>query len=256
MKRICPQCHTDIIYKTKQGFINGERVNALCRSCFNKNLALDEEIKEKQSIAAKNRIRSDEEIQRAKDLLKIHGNKRSLQEIWSEKFDEDTTEKLLEERNTKVSIATTGESNPMFGKLPAKGTGQGFSGYYKGTYFRSLHELGVIINWLEPEGLEWESAEDYKYMIPYVNAKGVKRNYFPDFFVNGLLIEVKPRRLWNTEDVQIKREAGVKFCKERGWEFVITDRGKPDWGLLVKLVNSGELILLPKYQKILERISQ
>jgi hypothetical protein len=241
------------VYK-RQGFIGGVEKNSVCRSCFNKELSKNEEVRKKQSESAKLRVRSEEEIQRAKDLLKVYGNKRSLQEIWSEKFDEAEVEELLEKRNGKVSVATTGEGNPMFGKVPAKGTGQGWSGWYKGTYFRSLHELGVIINWLEAEGLPWESAEDLKFMIPYVNAKGVKRNYFPDFFVNGILIEVKPRRLWNTEEVVIKREAGVKFCKERGWEFVIADRGKPSWDYLVKLIEQGSLILLPKYQSLLEKI--
>ena len=55
----------------------------------------------------------------------------------------------------------------MFGRPTPQGSGNGWKGWYKGWFFRSLKELSYVVNVLEPNGDIWESAENIK--IPYVN---------------------------------------------------------------------------------------
>jgi len=42
----------------------------------------------------------------------------------------------------------------------------------------------------------WESAENSKYKIPYVDSCEKSRNYFPDFIIDdSIIVEVKPKNL-------------------------------------------------------------
>ena len=45
-----------------------------------------------------------------------------------------------------MSASMSGEQNPMFGKQTPTGAGNGWSGWYKDWYFRSLGELSYVVN--------------------------------------------------------------------------------------------------------------
>lgn len=120
----------------------------------------------------------------------------------------------------KISKASSGKNNPMYGKPSPQGSGNGWSGWYKGWFFRSLKELSFMINVVERFGFEWESGEKKKYKISYINYENIKRNYFSDFILNNkYMVEIKPKRLHNTDTNRRKKEAAIKFCKKNNLKY-------------------------------------
>lgn len=109
----------------------------------------------------------------------------------------------------KLSEANKGKNNPMYGKPAPQGSGNGWSGWYKGFYFRSIFELSFLkINLNE----NLKSAENIK--IPYIDYNGIERNYLPDFINGNELIEIKPESFKNSLENKLKFEAAEKYCKE------------------------------------------
>lgn len=101
---------------------------------------------------------------------------------------------------------------------------RGYSGYYKGHWFRSRDELSYLISELEDKSRKWETAEEARFRIPYVDHDGRSRFYFPDYFVDDkYLVEIKPDRFWNDVTVRLKTAAAQLFCLGRGWEFLLID---------------------------------
>lgn len=139
-----------------------------------------------------------------------------------------------------------GETNPMFGKPSPKGSGNGWSGWYKGIFFRSLLELGFMLE--NPNAV---TAETKEFSVSYLDEDGKKRNYFPDFFVNGKIIEVKPKRLLETRRNKLKFAAARKAFEN----FVVLtddDVSKPQVNQLRELINAGDVTLMEKYKKKME----
>jgi len=149
----------------------------------------------------------------------------------------------------KLSIINSGDGNPMFGKPSPIGSGNGWSGWYKGWYFRSLLELSYMIFVIERFNLKWDNGEKKKYKIEYdINA--VKRNYFPDFFIeNKYLVECKPRSLWNSEVNKLKFESATKYCSDRNLVFKIINCRTIKRTELIQLYKSGRIRFIEKYEK-------
>jgi hypothetical protein len=59
----------------------------------------------------------------------------------------------------KMSDSISGEKNFWFGKPSPVGSGNGWSGWYKGWYFRSLLELSFMIKVIERFKFSWKSAD-------------------------------------------------------------------------------------------------
>lgn len=107
----------------------------------------------------------------------------------------------------RLHYVFSGEKNPMYGKPAPQGSGNGWSGWYKNHYFRSLLELMFIIR-----NPEIKSAEYIK--IPYISPyNNVNKTYMPDFIQDNILIEIKPRKLINTPINKAKYCAARKYCK-------------------------------------------
>lgn len=103
----------------------------------------------------------------------------------------------------------------------AFGSGSGWSGWYKGWFFRSLKELSMMILFIERFRFEWKSC-DRTFITYFIDGK--VRKYFPDFLLNDkYLIEVKPKKLWNNEIVQLKKKAAEVFCNKNGLKFKMID---------------------------------
>lgn len=98
----------------------------------------------------------------------------------------------------------------------------GISGYYNGFYFRSMNELSFIINYAEKKNITIISGEDINRSIPY-EFEGKSRKYFPDFYFNDLIIEIKPKRLWNNLDVQAKLKAAEIFAELNNLKYRLVD---------------------------------
>lgn len=247
--RKCPKCNSDVVHKNKRNRDRADKNKTVCAKCrailfgekhrgennpfFGKTHTKKtiDKIK-KTSLTSEKRkqylekIKSEEHREMLSDRVSGENNPRygrgSLYDIWLEKYGEDEAKRRDIEYKEKVSLKSSGKNNNMYGKPSPQGSGNGWSGWYKGWFFRSFHELSYMINVIEKENLRWETAEKRKYKIKYIDFKGEERNYFPDFLINGKkLVEVKPERLKNSKTVIIKSEAAEKFCKKSGYKFEI-----------------------------------
>ena len=94
-------------------------------------------------------------------------------------FEELYGKEKAEEIKKKISKRSSGSNNPMFGKPSPQGSGNGWSGWYKGFFFRSLLELSFLV---KSNISEIENAEYIK--IKYIDENGKERNYLPDYLKN------------------------------------------------------------------------
>lgn len=151
------------------------------------------------------------------------GNRKGVRDNWVAKHGEEIGGKMYEEflQRRRDSGFARGKNNPMYGKPSPQGAGNGWKGWYRGHYFRSLREVMFMID-MDERGLEWKSAETKTYTIPY-EQDGVPRTYRPDFIVGSELWELKPIRLHNSPNVTTKRIAAERFCSERGLTYRLED---------------------------------
>lgn len=262
-ERNCPNCGQKITYYKKTSRNIGEKNNSECYACCGKKRSIkmigennhfynkhhSEESKKKIKNSQNNsdkykkflhKIKQEEYKKFLSNLVSGEKNPRfgrgSLYDIWLEKYGENEAKKRDEEYKKKISLKSSGENNGMYGKPSPQGSGNGWSGWYKNWFFRSIHELSYMINVIEKENAKWESAETKKYKIQYFNIKGEKRNYFPDFLINDKkIIEIKPERLKKTISVLLKAEAAKEFCEKNNFEFEIVSP---------KLLTSEEILSL------------
>ncbi len=151
----------------------------------------------------------------------------------------------------KLSLATSGKNNPMYGKPTPMGSGNGWSGWYKEWYFRSLLELSYMINVIERFHLEWKSAETSDLKIKYKGFNGIEKTYVADFIINEkYLVEIKPKKLHNSKIVQIKKNAAEDFCKERNFIYKLTYPPKLlSFEEIEILLSSNKLRFIDRYQE-------
>jgi hypothetical protein len=150
----------------------------------------------------------------------------------------------------KISKKSSGENNPMYGKPSPQGSGNGWSGWYKGWFFRSLKELSYMVYVIERFKLTWNTAEIKKYSIDYIDWNGTKRTYHPDFIIeNKYLVEIKPKTLLNSDTIKRKKYYAIEFCiknnlkyKLRGFERLLSNNE------IDNLINEGKLEFLDKYK--------
>jgi hypothetical protein len=226
----CDECNKEYeitLYAQKEGF--KKYYKDLCRGC-KQHIQCVTVIRKKQYVNAgiSTKIR-----QKGKTFEEIHGLEKA------------------KEIKEKLSKAFSGEKNPMFGKPAPQGSGNGWSGWYKGWFFRSLKELSYMINIIERFNLKWESAEIKKYKINYVDWNGNNRTYYADFIIeNKYLVEIKPKCLWNSNIVKRKKEAALEFCNKHNLKYKLTESPKLIQSeQLLFLINEGVLKFTNKYQE-------
>ena len=135
---------------------------------------------------------------------------------YEEKFGEEKAKKIKQ----KISRFMSGPDCPSRGKPAPQGSGNGWSGWYKGWYFRSFLELSYMINVIEKQKLNWKNGELKEYKIPYIDYDGKQRNYFPDFVIeNKIIIEIKPKNLKNSQVVLSKKQGALEWCKKYNFEY-------------------------------------
>lgn len=150
----------------------------------------------------------------------------------------------------RSKLGSKGEKNGMFGKPSPQGSGNGWSGWYKGWYFRSLRELSFMINYIERFNFKWQTLENKKHAIPYINYEGTKRNYFPDFLLNDkYIIEIKPKKLWSSIDVLSKSNAAELYCSSKSLKYKIIDPKVVSSQKILDLHEDGKIKFLPKYEE-------
>lgn len=270
LKRVCPKCGCEINYKSISGYNNAILKDSVCRICaasgenngmFGKNgdknpffgKKHSKETIEKQSkikLGKKHKLESINKMigLSSGDKNPMYG--KNFYQIWVDKYGKEIADEKLKDNKEKHSINNSGEGNPMYGKPSPTGSGNGWSGWYKGWYFRSLRELTYMIKVIERFNLNWVSGESNQYKIEYIDYKGNKRNYFPDFIINEkYIIESKPKKLWNSDGVIRKKEAAIKFCEKMGLKYKLVDVGKISDTEIKTLYDNGLIIFLPRYEE-------
>lgn len=168
---------------------------------------------------------------------------------WVKKYGKSKADELEKKRIEKM--ANTLKGRP--GNPPPHGAGNGWSGWYKGWFFRSLHELSYMIKVIEANNFKWISAECSALKVGYVDQSGQPHNYFADFFLNeNTLVEVKPIRLRSLKLVELKRKAAEQFCKEKGYKYLIDSCEILSEQELQNLYKKGLLKFTRKYQEIFD----
>jgi hypothetical protein len=145
----------------------------------------------------------------------------------------------------KMSESLKGERNPRYGKPCAEGSGTGWSGWYKGWFFRSLGELRYVLE-TEKAGFEWSSASRYRFVYFY---EGKKRTYTPDIKVYDCITEIKPERLFSDEEVLAKKQAAEPICAALGLEYAIVASVPIEQERLHELLKCGQVRLVDKWMR-------
>lgn len=172
---------------------------------------------------------SDDRIREGLTKLGLYDDKRRLlfieprdvMAIWIAKYGEEGAATRRTEWVAKLSEVNRGEGNSMYGKPAPQGAGNGWKGWYRDQYFRSLRELAFMVD-MDAKGLEWTPGERKELTVRY-EFNGAARTYRPDFRVGDTLYEVKPIKLHKTPSVMAKQEAAIRFCEERGWQYELVD---------------------------------
>jgi hypothetical protein len=269
-KRECPDCGSVIEYKTKTGYNNAVNNESVCRKCassgnrngmYGRCGELNPFYGKKHTQESKDKIIKDRDYSTYKTkefkdkMSKLSSGSnnpmygKSVYDIWVNKYGEEVANQKMKEYSNKQSELNSGEKNNMYGKPSPNGSGNGWSGWYNGWFFRSLRELTYMVEVIERFNLDWESAETNKWKIQYEDYKGQIRNYFPDFIIGGkYIVEIKPKRLWNSDSVIRKREAAELLCEENGLKYKITDITCISNNKLVTLYSKGLIKFTDKYE--------
>lgn len=151
----------------------------------------------------------------------------------------------------KISKSVSGEKNGMFGKPSPQGSGNGWSGWYKGWFFRSLIELSFMINVIERFKFSWKSGENRKYMVSYSDYDGILKNYFSDFILNNeYMVEIKPNKLKKSKRVILKQNAATKFCEENGLKYKLFSPVKTlSYNDIKILISQNKIEFTDKYKE-------
>lgn len=267
LTRFCPQCNCLLTYTNKGNRQSAEKKGTICLKCaflkrnyngennpFYKKTHTEDSIKKMSEIAS-NRFYSDDKKDQARKQLAKVSNKRPVYDIWLEKYGLEEANNRLENLKIKQSNNSKGEKNGMFGKPTPQGSGNGWSGWYNGWFFRSLRELSYMINVLEKFNLKWK-IPDKSFRIKYNDYMGQIRTYIPDFVVEETrLVEIKPKKLQNTPKVLAKRKAAEEFCKNNNMIYEIIDPDQLTNKELFDLYMCGKIKFLNKYDKKFKQYS-
>ncbi len=263
MKRNCPNCEREIFYKNRISFWRSKKLNKPCIKCTRKEVSNrpEEKIKnserqlgkrtgennpffnKKHTELTKEKLRNNAKVLSGKDNF-MYGKK--FYDIWVEKYGKEEADIKLIDFKKKQSINNSGEKNNMFGKPSPNGSGNGWSGWYKNWYFRSLLELSYMINVIERFGLKWESGENIK--IPYIDINGTIRNYLPDFIINDkYIIECKPQKLIDSQSILIKTDAAKVYCLNNNLIYKISEPHRLTTDEIKTLYINNQLVFTKRY---------
>jgi len=286
-QRNCPMCNKIINYSIIYAMKNANKKNSNCKSCGIK-LCITDEVKQKMSDRVKgsnnpmfgmyneknpfygkkhteetkkkmnlnkdySSYKTDEYREKMRVLSSGKNNAmfgKSFYDIWVKKYGvEIANEKLIEYKN-KQSKNNLGEKNSMFGKPSPNGSGNGWSGWYNGWFFRSILELSYMINVIEKYNIPWKNAECDEYSIDYIDYKGSKRTYRADFIIaEKYLVELKPKKLWESELVKLKSNAAKDFCSSNNMIYKIREVPKISNDEFLGLIKEGKVKLTDRYEK-------
>jgi hypothetical protein len=137
----------------------------------------------------------------------------------------------------------------MYGKPSPQGSGNGWSGWYKKFFIRTLLELSFL-KLMNDNNIKLINGEKYKFNY-FHPIKKYQANYFPDYYLPefNFFIEIKPKKLINTI---INKE---KFINVKNL-IVLTEKdfNKLKTEEIIKMYFERDIIFTKKYeQKFMER---
>jgi len=255
--RHCPTCNDFVAYRTVSAYLASIRYDRGCMDCYKESRT-----GVKNHFYGKTHSKETCNVISKKNKGKHHSvgtefkkgqeakNRKPIYECWLANFGKEEADKRWKVFIEKQSFNNSGEKNSMYGKPSPQGSGNGWCGWYKGWFFRSLLELSYMINEIEAKGLHWESGEQHKYKIPYTDLNGDKRNYFPDFIIdNKFVVECKPISLQTSESVKAKIKGAKKFCKKRKFEYVLLEPHKLTIEEIKELYLTNNIKFMDRYDK-------
>jgi hypothetical protein len=286
--RKCPKCDGEIHHKSKYSRNQSEKGNKICQSCsaksrisrFGNNKGFlrwaqkgfgagnnNPFYGKRHSVESKKMMSENANrdfLQTPEYKQKVSENTRgeknpmygvSVYERWIAKYGQDRADELRGQWIEKQRANSIGKNNPMYGKPSPQGSGNGWSGWYNGVFFRSLKELTYMVG-LDKDGMKWEPAANIK--IGYLNWDGAERTYQPDFLVNDkYLVEIKPTRLRSSKIVKLKQAAAELYCDKAGLTYCMIDPIVLSDYEIKLLRSSGAVIFTDRYeQKFLERYNK
>lgn len=217
--RICPNpkenpnCKKTLTYSDVWAKDRGEKAKAVCRSCLMYGIPKSKEHTEK--------------------IKRIRLGMR-----------------MSEEARRKISKATKGNKNPMYGKSPPKESTRSIGGWYKGIHFRSSNELLFLMT---HDNIDWKSAEFGNYKVIYKTEDGKVKTYRPDFVGDGFVVEVKPLG-WTAsfnfhKDVGVKSTAAYEHFERIGMEYVIAEMPSIKKNKIFELRDNNVIILQKRWER-------
>lgn len=271
----CPKCQKEMTYVTKGALKTSLDNNSQCKSCAAKAKNNDANCRfgglgdknhfygkrhteESKRKIVNNRDQSYSKTDKFKAKMRVISSGknnpmagRKVYDIWVEKYGVDEADRLTIEWKSKLSTIFSGAGNPMYGKPTPEKSGNGWSGWYKGWFFRSLRELSYMINVIEKSGHTWTKGELVR--IKYKDYKGTDRTYSPDFIVdNKLMVEIKPAKLHSSSNVQLKAVAAIEYCENHNLSYVLLDQSLLTMEEIENLISSKLITLTNKTVEKLE----
>lgn len=261
-KRNCPICNKELIHKHYVSYRTSLKNNKPCSKCANIERANRPSERKKNSerqkgvnVGDKNHFYGKHHSEKTKELIREKRKhqiipKGSDNPLFGKKLEEIVGIDVAKKIKTNKSNNYKGDGNPMFGKPSPMGSGNGWSGWYKNWFFRSLLELSYMINIIERYNLKWETGEKSKYKITYIDSAGITRNYFSDFIIdNRYMVEIKPTNLINSKSVIEKINAGISYCNTHNMKYKITNVPKLSDNQFKHLIDTKMIILTKRYYK-------
>lgn len=249
----CPGCNKIITFSTEGAFKNNQRNKSECKSCsrkgeknpnYGKTGSLNpfygkshsKEMKERMSRIKRGKIMSEESKKKISEYQKKNApmRGRTVYSIWLQKYGKEEANRRMASAKEKWRNSSLGSKNPMFGKPSPNGSGNGWKGWYKNRFFRSLREL-MFLYYADRFNLQLESLEKAEYGLKYLDFSGQERTYFGDYLVNNkYFVEIKPVKLQNSPSNIAKKKVALNACIEKGWKYKLIDP-KPNAKLIKKL---------------------
>lgn len=181
IEQICPNCGKKFIIECSKSLFNRGKYRKFCsRSCANKRYHSDE-TKLKTSLSLKKFYETHELLKGCKKEYTVYSCKNCGKQFT-----------IKDIRNTTGRQYCSCECRSAWLKQNAKwgghreGSGHGKSGWYKGIYCSSTWELAYLIYCLDHniDIVRCKEIRSYTY-------EGKTYKYYPDFVVNGQIIEIK-----------------------------------------------------------------
>lgn len=271
----CPNCGKEVFFSCRKSCKKSVKENNFCPSC--RCLKRDPICYEKTSQALKGRPKSKEHKQKLREAnlgkkasqatrdkisnrVKGSGNPmygKNVYDVWVKKYGKEIADEKQQKINIIRSQNALGKNNSMYGKPSPHGSGNGWSGWYKEQYFRSLKELSYM-KYLNDNNIEFRTAETNEFSVKYFDG-GQERTYFPDFYLieTDKIVEIKPVRCKKFIKNKVKELAAKEKYGDRYLVLCEEDFPQLNDEQIKQMYENKDIIFIDKYkQKMKDKINE